>query len=172
MKIFKKLKSFFIEYGITLVCAVIIGFLLKTYVISIVNVNGTSMLPNFQNNNFILTDRIRLYMHDIKRGDIIIFNSHDINNDNFIKRVIGLAGDTIEIKGGQVYLNGKEFNESYLDPGTITSCGSFLKENEIYKVPDGCIFALGDNRKVSYDSRYLGPINISDIKGIYVSKIL
>ena len=85
----------------------------------------------------------------------------------YIKRVIGVFGDTVEIKSGKVYVNGHQLEENYLSPGTITNGSISLK------VPEGKVFVLGDNRELSEDSRdpRLGPIPVKSIKGHAVYRL-
>lgn len=153
------------EYIITIAIAVVVALVFRTYVFARNNVDGQSMMSTLKNADVVFTERISIYANSIKRGEIITFDSKNEKNDIFIKRVIALAGDEIEVKAGKVYLNGNELKEDYLDPNTFTKSATFLKEGEKYKVPEGSVFVLGDNRPVSLDSRYLGPIKITDIKG-------
>lgn len=92
----------------------------------------------------------------------ITYNVLEINKTSYIKRIIGISGDKIEIKDGKVYLNGEELQETYLVEGTTTSQSNY---NNII-VPDGCVFVMGDNRNESMDSRSFGCIPIEKIEGI------
>lgn len=138
------------------------------YVFAGGTVDGPSMQSTLHNKDILFFEKISTETNHINRGDIVAFNSRDENNDNYIKRVIGIAGDTVEIKNDKVYLNGEELNESYLEPGTPTEPLSFKTK---YIVPEGYIFVLGDNRTNSTDSRILGPINIKDVKGHAVVRV-
>jgi signal peptidase I len=94
--------------------------------------------------------------NNLKHGDIIIFNAPE--GKMYVKRIIGLGGETIEMKNNSVYLNGKELDEPYLNE----------KNNidfEPYKIPVGMYFVLGDSRANSHDSRAIGPITKDKIKG-------
>ena len=82
------------------------------------------------------------------RGEVVLFRFPDDPSEIFVKRIIGLPGDTITIKNGKVYINGKELNEPYITQPTASGPQS------TYHVPAGCYFMLGDNRSVSDDSRY------------------
>lgn len=104
------------------------------------------------------------YKNDSKGIGEKIKSSIDIFGEtSFIKRVIGLPGDYVEIKNKSVYLNGQELEEKYLDAGTVTDSaeGFFLD----VVVPDGYVYVLGDNREVSGDSRRFGCIPIDKIEG-------
>lgn len=153
------------EWTVAVVFAAILATAIRTYAITRVDVDGTSMATTLENKDVMFQEKISLYFHDIKRGNIITFNSRDEKQRPYIKRVIGLAGDQIELKNGRVFLNGKELKEGYLPQGTETYGGDFLKDNTIYTVPEGHIFVMGDNRKVSYDSRFFGAVKLSDIEG-------
>nr|WP_307815963.1 signal peptidase I [Thermobrachium celere] len=83
----------------------------------------------------------------------------------YIKRIIGLPNEVVEIKDGSVYINGNKLKEDYLEPGTYTDVDMKIT------VPEDCVFVLGDNREVSEDSRYIGPIPIKNLKGHAVFRI-
>jgi signal peptidase I len=145
-----------------------LAFILQSYVFSRAVVTGPSMKPTFNNKDVIFVEKISTETGHINRGEIIVFNSHRENNSNYIKRVIGIAGDKIEIKNSKVYLNGKLLSESYLSKGTATEPYSV---NTKITIPKGYIFVLGDNRGNSTDSRMLGPIRVKDVKGHVIVRI-
>ncbi|KHD38746.1 signal peptidase I [Clostridium acetobutylicum] len=153
------------EYAILLVVALGIAVIFRTFVFARANVDGPSMMPTFKDKDVIFVEKLSLYTHSIKKGEVVTFYSGDAENNIYIKRVIGLAGDVIELKNGKVYVNGKALKEDYLAPDVYTGGGSFLAENTKYKVPEGNIFVLGDNRPVSKDSRYIGPISLKSLYG-------
>ncbi|URZ04163.1 Signal peptidase I S [Clostridium felsineum] len=153
------------EYAILLVIALAIAMIFRTFVFARANVDGPSMMPTFKDKDVIFVEKLSLYTHSIKRGEIVTFYSGDAENNIYIKRVIGLAGDVIEIKDGKVYVNGTAIKEDYLAANTYTQGGDFLAENTKYKVPAGDIFVLGDNRPVSKDSRYIGPVSLKSLYG-------
>ncbi|BAH07589.1 signal peptidase I [Clostridium kluyveri] len=150
------------KYVLIILLVVGFAFLFHNYVFARVTVTGPSMQPTFNNKDVIFVEKISTKIGNINRGEIIIFDSNNENNDIYIKRVIGIAGDKINIKDGKVYLNGQILTESYLPQGTITKANSSTTE---HVVPKGYIFVLGDNRGNSTDSRILGLINIKDVKG-------
>lgn len=129
-------------------------------VASIRNVEGASMQPTLHTGDKMIIVRSNTYEH----GDIVVFNSH--KDGTYVKRVIGVPGDRIEVKNGSVYRNGVELYEEYLI-AQYTKDGDTSGEVE---VPDGKYFVLGDNREVSEDSRYkaVGLIDKSDIIGKYI----
>lgn len=93
----------------------------------------------------------------VERDDVIIFKSPKNPEVEYIKRVIGLPGETVMLKSGEVYINGKKLDESkYLSPGVQTYAGAFLAEGQTQTIPAGQYFTLGDNRPHSSDSREWG----------------
>ncbi|MBV4418851.1 signal peptidase I [Clostridium tyrobutyricum] len=156
------------QYSLSILIAVVLAFVFHTYVFARSDVTGPSMQPTFHNNDIIFQERISTAIGKINRGEIVVFNSKDENNSNYIKRVIGIEGDTVDIKNGRVYLNGKCLEESYLPKGTVTEPNSYTTQ---YIIPKGYIFVLGDNRGNSTDSRILGPINIKDVKGHVIFRV-
>ena len=153
------------EYAISIVICVVIALLLKTFVIARADVDGDSMYPTLHNNDVLFVNRLSKINKDYKRGDIIIFDSLDAKNDIYIKRIIAVAGDEVEIKDDKVYLNGEELQENYLAEGTITEPGIFMSDKEKFTVPEGYIFVMGDNRSESDDSRNFGPVSLDQVQG-------
>lgn len=112
------------------------------------------MHPTFLDRQYILTNLITLQFNKPKMGDVIVFKAPTDQEKDYIKRVIGVPGDTVFIKNGDVYVNGKHLDEGkYLAPSVKTYGGSFLHENEPVTVPANSYFVLGDNRGGSSDSR-------------------
>lgn len=163
-KLIKEIK----EYVISIVVALAIALVFHTYVFARATVQGPSMKPTLQNNDILFLEKISTETSNVKRGEIVVFDSKDENGDYYIKRVIGIAGDVIEIKNGHVYLNGSMLNESYLSSNDITEPST---SESRYTVPEGSVFVLGDNRTDSKDSRILGPINLKDLKGHAVIRV-
>lgn len=159
----KNLKSLIIQ----LVFTFLIAFMFSL-IITIPKVEGTSMNPTLNKsdtyNDRILVEKLSTIRHDLKRGEVIIFEPYRNNNTLYIKRIIGLPNDIIEISNGLVYINGVKLNESYLQSNTLT------EPNLEVHVPDDCIFVLGDNRSISKDSRILGCIPIDNVVGHAVFK--
>ena len=118
-------------------------FVLFTFVFSLSAVSGPSMLPTYDDNTVIIGARWMAPKH----GDTVLVDSQALNQ-NIVKRVVGLPGDTVEIVNGVVYLNGKDVVEPYVE---------YVGGPDIEKtyVPKGMVFVLGDNRVVSLDSRYV-----------------
>ncbi|TRZ38402.1 signal peptidase I [Niallia circulans] len=136
-------------------------------------VHGESMSPTFEDGNKIILSKIG----DIKRFDMIVFHAPDSDN-NYIKRVIGVPGDTISVKDDILYVNGKAFEEPYLtenkkEASTIKLTGDFTLQERTGEttVPKHSLFVLGDNRLYSKDSRIFGLVNKNSVIGKVVFRI-
>lgn len=166
METLKKIYAVTIDIMQTFLMAASIFLVIYIFILRPFQVSGESMFPTFKNKEYILTNLIGLRLNSPKRGDVIVFKAPPDNEKDFIKRVIGLPGDTIELKDGSVYLNGKRFDESaYLASDVKTYGGAFLRQDTEYTVPQGNIFVMGDNRPYSSDSREWGLLKISDVIG-------
>lgn len=144
--------------------AFVVAYLLSNFVIVNAKVPSGSMISTINIGDKVIGFRLSYLFNDPERGDIIMFNAPDKENTIYIKRVIGLPGDTIVIKDNQIYINDKLLEEDYLkndwtcNPGTTE-----------YKVPKGEYFMMGDNRNNSSDSRVWGTVKKKEIiaKGIF-----
>lgn len=149
---------------IWLVAVVALSWFLITFVAQRTDVNGSSMYPTLEDGDQLITDKLTYHFRDPERFDIVIFPYQHAANTYFIKRVIGLPGETVRIdEQGNIYINGEVLEENYgYEP--ITYAG--LAAEEITLGEDE-YFVLGDNRTVSEDSRYpdVGNIKRSDIIG-------
>jgi signal peptidase I len=162
----KRLYLFFADTIQTLVLAALIFGVIYLFLFRPFQVSGESMYPTFQNKEYILTNLISLRFEDIKRGDVIVFKSPTDREKDFIKRVIALPGDSIELKNGYVYINGKQRNEqAYLGNTVRTFGGSFLQEGTVLRVPDDSLAVMGDNRRASSDFREWGFLKKEDVIG-------
>ena len=122
------------------------------------------MEDNFWNGEYLLADKISYFFKEPQQGDVVIFKQTE--SADYIKRVIGIPGDTVEVRDGYLYVNGERLDEDeYLDTDVYTDAGVFLKEGRIYIVPEDKYFVAGDNRPHSSDSRTFGPIEKDKIKG-------
>jgi len=161
---FRRLGAFFLDILEVIVLAVGIFLIVYLLILRPHKIKGESMHPNFPDGEYLLTEKISYYLHDPQRGDVIVFKP-PISEDEFIKRIIGLPGETISIKNGYIYIDGKELKEDYISPSVLTFSGSFLTEGKEYKIPEGLYFAIGDNRPHSSDSRMWGPIDKKSMAG-------
>jgi signal peptidase I len=145
-----------------LALAFIIVMPIRLFLVQPFYVKGTSMDPNFKDGEYLIIDEISYRFHAPQRGDIVVFRYPADPQEHFIKRVIGLPGEKVEIKDNQVYINDKPLNESaYLDPSVITQT---TKEGAITVGPDE-YYVMGDNRPASKDSRFFGPVKKSFFTG-------
>ena len=124
------------------------------------------MFPNFHDKEYVLTNLITLRFGSIVRGDVIVFKAPPDPEKDFIKRVIGLPGDTVMVRDGDVYVNGQLYDESsYLNSSVKTFGGTFLRDNDTITVPEGNYFVMGDNRPYSSDSREWGFVPMANVIG-------
>lgn len=166
MFILKKVYAFLVDTIQSILVAAAIFLVIYMFLLRPFQVNGESMYPNFLNSQYVLTNLITLRFHQPVRGDVIVFVAPPEPDKDFIKRVIGLPGDTIMLQSGDVYLNGKKFDEnSFLKPDVKTYGGSFLKDGETITVPAGEYFVMGDNRPYSSDSREWGFVPQGNVIG-------
>lgn len=147
-----------IEYFIYAVILLTI-VLIRTFIVTPVRVNGSSMYPTLKNGEIMLLNKINYRFHDIKRFDIVVVKEED---QKIIKRVIGLPGETLKYENNTLYIDGQEVKEKYLKEKTEDFN---LKSIGYKKIPNNCYFVIGDNRDNSKDSRIIGPVNKKQITG-------
>lgn len=141
----------------TLILTLVI-FLLIRFAVQNFRIEGFSMEPNFHDGQFLIVNKLIYLLHPPARGDVIVFIPPNNTARDFIKRVIGLPGDRIEIVNGRVFVNGEPLQEPYpLNPGTY-SAGAIT-------VPAGEYYVLGDNRNNSSDSHSWGTVQADKIIG-------
>jgi len=166
MSIIRKIYAFLIDIVETLLLAASVFLVIYVFFFRPFQVNGDSMLPNFTDREYILTNIIVLNFEKPKNGDVVVFKSPPDPEKDFIKRVIAAQNDKIYIKDGSVFLNGEKLDESkYLKSDVKTYGGSFLKEGQEIKVPEESYFVMGDNRAYSSDSREWGFVPRKSIIG-------
>ena len=154
MKIIKEL----IPYIIIIVVVVLI----RSFIVTPVVVNGTSMYPTLKDKDIVL---LKKFDKNIERFDIIVFN---YNNSRLIKRVIGLPGEHVKYVNGILYINNEKIEDVELD---VETYNFYLEDLGYDKIPDDYYFVLGDNREVSQDSRIIGLVSKKDICGVGVFRI-
>jgi len=138
------MKTFFKEIAITAILALVIFFSLQVTVDTVI-VIGISMEPSFHNKQRLLVNKVAYRLHEPERGDVIVFHPTNSQEGDFIKRIIALPNDTLEIKEEAVYVNGTELDEPY-----IKSPPHYTIEEQ--KISENNYFVLGDNRNNSNDS--------------------
>lgn len=147
-----------IEICLMVFLGIIIGFLI-TRAVAPVRIVGESMNPSYQDGDKLMVNKVAYMMKSPEYGEVIVFKPLENLNDRYVKRVIGVPGDIVEIKDNKVYRNGIVLREDYIKE-------PMLSENfKEYKLKDDEYFLLGDNRNLSKDSRYFGPVNNRYIVG-------
>jgi signal peptidase I len=143
----EEIKSFLKEVISIVVIAFVLAMILRTFVVEGRIIPTGSMLPTIQLQDRVMVNKFIYYFKEPERGDIVVFDPPDVLNskEDYIKRVVGLPGDTIQVKQAQLYVNGQAVSEPYLfepmayDYGPVT-------------VPEDALFVMGDNRNASFDS--------------------
>lgn len=166
MSFFKKVGAFFLDVIETVVIALAIFVIAYLFLFQPHQVRGNSMYPNFHDKDYLLTDKISYRLGQPKRGDVIVFVAPKNEEYDYIKRIIGLPGDKIEItQDYKVKVNGEILNEPYLPSDYQTFGGNFLEVGKTITVPPNEYFVLGDNRSHSSDSRDWGFVPRANIIG-------
>jgi len=163
------------EWAVVIVSAILIATVLRTFVVQQFYIAGPSMETTLFGDDRVLVNKLAYRIGDPVRGDVIVFdritvNGDTVNHDDLIKRVIGLPGETIEIRSCDVYIDGVRIDEPWLpadardttlDP--TSRCGT--PDVSPVAIGDNQVFLIGDNRSMSYDSRVFGPVNRDVIVG-------
>ena len=165
MEILRKMGSFFMEMLQVVIFAVSIFLFLYLLVVQPHKIKGDSMQPNYPDGEYLLTDKVTYRFQEPKRGDVVVFKAPGSDDDEYIKRIMGLPGETLTIERGKILINGISLDESYLSSDIFTSGGLFFKEGESVIIPEDNFFVLGDNRSYSSDSRAWGLVPKKDITG-------
>ncbi|HLO12982.1 MAG TPA: signal peptidase I [Pseudoneobacillus sp.] len=148
----------------------IIFAFIRTFFFSNYVVEGESMMPTLEDGNKLFVNKIGYQVEDLNRFDVIVFHAND--KEDFVKRIIGLPGDRIEYRDEQLIINGKKYDEPFLEKyrkevlgGKLT--GDFTLEERTGEkiVPKNHLFVLGDNRLGSWDSRHFGFISVDQVVG-------
>ena len=165
-----------LEYLEALAVALILAFVIRTFVVQAFKIPSGSMLDTLLIGDHLLvnkflygtripfTDKVIMPLEDPKQGDVIVFEFPEDTSKDFIKRIIGVPGDVVEMKDKALYRNGEKLVEPYIkhtDPGSQQRRDNFGP----ITVPAGKYFVLGDNRDESYDSRFWGFVDKEKIRG-------
>ncbi|MFZ4438272.1 MAG: signal peptidase I [Syntrophales bacterium] len=175
-----KTKSKLREYIEAILLAIVIAFFIRTFVIQAYKIPSGSMKPTLLIGDHILVSKFNygiklplirstlIPFGTPKRGDIIVFIYPEDRSKDFIKRLVGLPGDTIEIRNKNILLNGLSWNDTHgvhvdslIIPGSVQPRDNFGPVT----VPEGSLFVMGDNRDESYDSRFWGFVPMKDVLG-------
>lgn len=173
-----KPKSQFREWTESIVIALILALIIRTFIVQAFKIPSGSMIPTFQIGDRIFVNKfiygakvpftdIRLpAVRQPKRGDIIVFVSPEDTSKDFVKRMIADSGETVEIREGKIYINGVLITEpASIRAVTYYNMGDYGKEGMITKVPEDSYFVLGDNSESSRDSRYWGFVPKKNLLG-------
>jgi signal peptidase I len=155
------------DWILVVVIALGAALLVRVYVLQQFYISGPSMETTLLENNRVLVNKLSYRLHDVHRKDVVVFDRITtsggvIAHDDLIKRVIGIEGDTVEIKNCKVFVNAKEIEEPYLDkqilalPNAVERCR--VIDMKPITVPKDQLFVMGDNRPESFDSRSFGTI--------------
>ncbi len=183
----KTKKPWYREWSEAMIVAIILALIIRTFLFQAFKIPSGSMLDTLLIGDHLLVNKFiygtklpwsddrYLSVRDPERGDVIVFEFPQdegksyFKRRDFIKRVVGLPGDLIEIKSKQVYVNGQPFSlpqEKHKDPDTIPAVASPRDFTGPIKVPANNYFVMGDNRDYSFDSRFWGYVDKSKIKGL------
>jgi signal peptidase I len=151
-----------LEWVIVIAAAVTVAVLLRTFVVQTFYIPSDSMVPTLQQDDRVVVNKLSYHLHDVHRGDIVVFTTPPGVNKSFkdlVKRVIGLPGETVQARRGKVSVNGKQLDESYLPSDVTTS------DFGPVRVPPDSLWVMGDNRGDSEDSRYFHAIPKKTVVG-------
>ena len=162
------------EWVAVAIGALVVALLIKAFLLQAFYIPSASMEPTLHEDDRVLVNKLSYRIGDVQRGDVIVFEKPEGvggDIDDFIKRVIGLPGETVSFSGGSVFIDGSELSESYVEGqptnsgAIINGCSNAPAVADTCVVPEGMVFVLGDNRGSSQDSRYFGPIDGDSIVG-------
>ena len=167
-------RRFLRQWGPLVMGTLLIGLLLRSFVVQSYEIPSESMLPTLEDGNRVVVNHLSYQLGEVERGQVVVFDrppSLDGEND-LIKRVIGLPGETIRLVDTNVYIEGLRVIEPYLlvsestrSKGPIPGCAQPLADANQCVSPEGQVFVMGDNRRGSADSREFGPVGIDTIVG-------
>lgn len=156
-------KSVFREYAESLVSAFILAIIVLTFIGRAFRIPSSSMVPTLQIGDRIFVNRFIYRLSEPSRGDLAVFVYPEDESRDFIKRIVGLPGETVEIKGGEIYIDGRKIEEGPLAGFYYHGIGRF-GAGEV-SVPEEGYYVLGDNSENSADSRYWGMVPEKNLKG-------
>ena len=146
------------EFAEALLPALLIVLVINAFVAQATRVDGLSMIPNLQDRERLIIEKISYRLHPPERGDIVVLDPPSHTGIPLIKRVVGLPGEVIAIQQGHVLIDGEILSESYLPEPTRGTYAPHL-------IPEAHVFVMGDNRSASNDSRAFGPVAYEHIVG-------
>lgn len=169
-----------IEWILVVAGAVAVALLVRVFAVQAFYIPSESMEPTLEVNDRVLVNRLSYKLHDVNRGDVIVFEKpaslvtpagpNEIKD--LIKRVVALPGESVVFQDGNVYIDGRRLDEPYLPAGTVTQAGpggatwtARCTIDDPCVVPTGTVWVMGDNRSNSEDSRWIGPVDQDLIVG-------
>lgn len=168
------------EYAEAIIIAILIAVFIRTFVVQAFKIPSGSMKPTLQIGDHILVNKFiygvkipfvrstLIPIREPKRGEIVVFIYPQDRTKDFIKRVIAIGGDTVEIRNKEILINGEKSQDNhgvYVDPVIMPGAMQPRDNMGPVKVPEGTIFVMGDNRDQSYDSRFWGFVDLKDVMG-------
>lgn len=172
LKLVRALFNFTFEIFETAALAVILFLVLYLFLVRPHQIHGDSMLPNYHDGDYLLTEVIsyKFLKRGLQRGDIIVFHAPEQPTLDFIKRIIALPGEKIKLQNGQIFIINSEhpegflLKEPYLANGVTTQPEKTIREGELFEVGEGFV-VMGDNRPRSSDSRNWGVVKREAVVG-------
>jgi signal peptidase I len=175
-----KTKSTFREYAEAIIMALVLALFIRTFIVQAFKIPSGSMIPTLQIGDHILVNKLSYgvrmpflekYLLEYgkpQRGDVVVFIFPEDRSKDFIKRVIGVAGDSVEVRAKKVYINGKPVEDPHAHFAGYDPQAGGVGSGDDYgpkTVPENHIFVMGDNRDRSYDSRFWGYVNLHEVRG-------
>lgn len=159
--------STFASFLIMITIVVVAYFGLRTFVVGTYEIPSGSMLDTIQIGDRVFSEKVSYYFRDPEQGDIITFADPENPQRTLIKRVIAVGGQTVDLKDGYVYVDGKKLDEPYTEGKQSLPLNTAygVSITYPYTVPDGYLWVMGDNRTNSADSRYFGAVSKDSVTG-------
>ncbi|KRT67553.1 MAG: signal peptidase I, signal peptidase I [candidate division WWE3 bacterium CSP1-7] len=173
IRLLRSVVTFFFEIAETAILAILIFLALYLFLVRPHQIRGDSMLPNFRNGEYLLTEMVsyNLLKKEPQRGEVVVFRSPEQPNLDFIKRIIALPNEKVKLENGKVFIINQEhpegflLEEDYLEEGTATEGRRTIKDGEVFSTGDSGYVVMGDNRERSSDSREWGVIGNESMIG-------
>ncbi|MFA1818737.1 signal peptidase I [Virgibacillus oceani] len=145
-QVIQKKKNEWLEWTKAIIIALLIAFFIRSFIFATSIVEGVSMEPTLEDGERVIFNKIVYIIDEPERGDIVIIERPMIN---YVKRIIGLPGETIEVNDGNLYINNEKYDQTFITDETKRNTGSLGP----IEIPEGSYFVMGDNRAISKDSR-------------------
>lgn len=160
----------FIDNALYIITAVILALVVQQFIIRPFIVNGESMAPTLETGEYLIIEEVSYRFSEPERGDVVVFRAPPEPEKFYIKRIVGLPGDTVTISGSTVTITNEQYPEGFvLEEGFITHRSKNILTQT---VPEGNYFVMGDNRSGSYDSRSWGTVPKENLRGRALLRLL